>query len=386
MNTNGNPGSLRAAQPGNLNASKMGVYSARARAARVAELRAAADGIPTFALAVAAVRDERSRLDQLRAALDANIAEHGLSTRSGAAREQFTRRSSVIRQLDRLDVNWAMGGLVDGAEVDEGLEEDPAAGVLRDQLLGLLALRDLLELDLEHYGVSTRKGGLRGQVAQRVGVSRELVRLADRIRTATRRARSALVPLRAWDVAREIAFDPSQRPGDAITAIRYLLTQPAPPPMKSPELVECEAEVDAMSEEELDAALAELMASELETHRDLDEAARIATNEKPSTDLDALPAQCLVILQRDRRWGRPARDRARSHACRETPGAPSGAHRCGPGVAGAGVVDGGGTRPRPPRSSAPARRRPVLTGFGSEAVSYASGERQGPGTSAPTRA
>ena len=135
-----------------------------------------------------------------------------LSTRSGAAREQFTQRSSLVRQLEKLDSCWALGDLMDGAEIDGGLDEDPAAGTLRDQLLGLLALRDLLDLDLEHRGASTRKGGLRRQVAQRIRVSRELVRLADSIRTASRRARSAVAPLRAWDVAREIAFDPEPAP------------------------------------------------------------------------------------------------------------------------------------------------------------------------------
>ena len=77
MNERGNPATLRPAQPGNRNALKTGVYSARARAEHAAELRAAANGISTVTLVVAAVRDERSRLDGLREALDADIAEHG---------------------------------------------------------------------------------------------------------------------------------------------------------------------------------------------------------------------------------------------------------------------------------------------------------------------
>ena len=123
---------------------------------------------------------------ELREALDANIAVLGLLTRSGAAREQFVRRSSVIRQLEGSIGPGRRASWTTAAKVDDGLEEDPAVGALRDQLLGLLAHRDLLELDLEHYGVSTRKGGLRRQVAQRVGVSRDLVQLADSIRTAAR--------------------------------------------------------------------------------------------------------------------------------------------------------------------------------------------------------
>jgi hypothetical protein len=303
MNENGNPPTLRASQPANRNAMKSGVYSARARAELVAEIRAAADGISTVALVVAALRAEPPRLDGLRQALDRDIEEHGPSTRSGAAREQFTQRSSVVRQLDKLELCWAMSDPVDGAAIDDGLDQDPAAGALRDRLLGLLAHRDLLDRDLEHRGASTKKGGLRRQVADRVRVSRELVRLADSIRTEIRRARSAVAPSRLWDVARGIAFDPGERPGDVITAIRHLLTRPAPPPKKSTEELAYEAKVRAMNEEEVnaelaevEAALAEIRASDPATHRDLDQA-HVITNE-PSAHGEALKTRCLEILRR----------------------------------------------------------------------------------------
>jgi hypothetical protein len=115
-----------------------------------------------------------------------------------------------------------------------------------------------------------------------------------------------------WDVAREIAFDPSERASDAIAAIQYLLTHPAPPPPNPPE--------SAMSEEEIDAALAELEA-ELETHRDLDEAASPPPrNDEPSTNVDALTTACLEILRRIADGVDPratARDRMRAAELRE---------------------------------------------------------------------
>jgi hypothetical protein len=299
MNADGNPATLRAAHPGNRNAMKTGVYSPRARAERVAEIRGAAEGRSTFALAVAAVREERRGLDDLRDALDAEIAEHGLSTRSGAAREQVTQRSSVIRQLERLDRNWTTSEPIDSAEIEHDVDVEVAiADALREQLLGLLSLRDLLDLDVQERGVSTGKAGSRRQVAQRVTVSRELVRLADRIRAEFRRAQSAVAPLRPWDVARDVAFDPSQRPGDAIMAIEHLLTHTAPPPRKSREELEFQAKVGAMSLEEIEAILEEHDASQLETERDLDPAACAPGNDEPSTDVEALRAGCLEILQR----------------------------------------------------------------------------------------
>ncbi len=84
MNEHGHSATLRSAQPGNRNAQKTGVDSARARAEHVAEIRAATAGTSTFELSLAAVRDERSRLDDLREALDADIADHGPSTRAGS--------------------------------------------------------------------------------------------------------------------------------------------------------------------------------------------------------------------------------------------------------------------------------------------------------------
>ena len=105
-----------------------------------------------------------------------------------------------------------------------------------------------------------------------------------------------------WDVAREIAFDPSQPPSAVIAAVKFLLTHRAPRVI-SPELERWEEEVRAMSPEEIDAAIRELEAHDSE-HRatagpDADVAADTQddpeASEAPSTEVIA---RCLAILQR----------------------------------------------------------------------------------------
>jgi hypothetical protein len=224
MNKRGHPATLRAAQPGNGNAVKSGIYSRRVRTERAEGIRAAATGTSTLALARAAVVDEFARLGRVREALDEDIAARGPSTRKGAARGQVSQPSIVSKQLEKLKDTWAMGEPMDGDDIVDGASEDGPVGSLREELLALLVLRDLLDHDLEHRGVSTPKGGKRDQVALRVRASRDLVRLVDRIRTEARRAvRSGVAPMSRWDVAREIAFDTSQHPSAVIGAVKHLL-------------------------------------------------------------------------------------------------------------------------------------------------------------------
>ena len=257
MNDKGHPPSLRAAQPGNRNAVRRAASTrlAFARSART-EIRAAADGVSTLELVTTAVRNEVARLETLCEALGRDIALFGPSTGAGDPRGQLAQLSSVSRQLEKLEFTWATAVLTDEPGLDGRVAADPTAGTLREELVSFLALRALLDLDLEHRGVSNRRGGERRQVALRVRVSRDLVRLADRIRTEARRARSAVGAMTAWEIAREIAFDRSQRPGDVITAVKHLLTHRAPPlepPMK-------EQDDEPMSDEESEAFRRELVA------------------------------------------------------------------------------------------------------------------------------
>ena len=164
MNDRGHPATLRAAQPGNRNAVKGGIYSPRMRAARADEIRAAAGGVSTLELVTAAVRAEVPRLGKLRDALSQDIALHGPSTRAGAWRGQWAQWSSVSGQLEKLEVSWATAEQTDECGLDNRSAADPTEGTLREELVSFLALRELLDLDIEHRGVSTRCGGERRQV------------------------------------------------------------------------------------------------------------------------------------------------------------------------------------------------------------------------------
>ena len=105
-----------------------------------------------------------------------------------------------------------------------------------------------------------------------------------------------------WDVAREIAFDPSQPPSEVIAAVKFLLTHRAPPVI-SPELERWEEEVRAMSEEEIDAALRELEADDSEPRATPGRDANVAADTEDEPEASEAPgteviARCLAILQR----------------------------------------------------------------------------------------
>ena len=146
--------------------------------------------------------------------------------------------------------------------VDRGSQD--GAGSLREEFLVSLARCYLLDDDLVQGGVSTPRGGERRQVALRVQASRDLVRLADRIRIQARRAaRSDVAPMSAWNVAREIAFDASQYPSDVLAAVKHLLTH-RPPRVKSPEQQAFEEEVATWSDADIEAELRGLEAADNE--------------------------------------------------------------------------------------------------------------------------
>jgi hypothetical protein len=197
-----------------------------------------------------------------------------------------------------------MGEPVDGGDVVDRVSHDVAAGALREELLGALALRDLLDHDLEHRGVSTPRGGERRQVTHRLQVSRDLVRLADRIRTEARRAtRSGDGPLSTWDVARDIASDLSQQPSDVLAAARYLLTH-RPPRVRSPELEQWEEELRGMSEAEIDAAIVDELKAAAKQPRPTPRAsAEVGDDREDEPERSEAPdteeiTRCLEILQR----------------------------------------------------------------------------------------
>jgi hypothetical protein len=101
MNKRGNPQSLVASHPGNLNAAKQGVHSPRlmqARAAEIAdELTQSFEFSPAERLAV----HEAARCIAILEAIDRDLDERGLVDTDGAPRYLLNHRSRTSRQLEQ---------------------------------------------------------------------------------------------------------------------------------------------------------------------------------------------------------------------------------------------------------------------------------------------
>jgi hypothetical protein len=101
MNARGNPSSLVASHPGNLNAAKQGVHSPRlilARAAEIAsELMEACEFSPLERLAV----QEAARCTAILEAIDRDLDQRGLVDKDGKPRYLLNHRSRTSRQLER---------------------------------------------------------------------------------------------------------------------------------------------------------------------------------------------------------------------------------------------------------------------------------------------
>jgi hypothetical protein len=100
MNKRGNPNSLVASHPGNLNAAKQGVHSPRliqARAAEVAgELTQSFEFSPAERLAV----HEAARCIAILEAIDRELDQRGLVDKEGQPRYLLNHRSRTSRQLE----------------------------------------------------------------------------------------------------------------------------------------------------------------------------------------------------------------------------------------------------------------------------------------------
>jgi hypothetical protein len=128
----------------------------------------------------------------------------------------------------------------------------------------------------------------------------------------------------AWDVASEIAFDPSQSPGDAITAVEYLLTHRAPPAEEQEDV--------RLSDEEVEAITRELVAKvrERKARGEIEPEAIAHTAEQPPADARETETtrRCLEVLQRIGDGCDPrasARDRMRAAELRDRYVAPANA-------------------------------------------------------------
>jgi antitoxin (DNA-binding transcriptional repressor) of toxin-antitoxin stability system len=98
MNKRGNPKSLIASQPGNLNAVKQGVHSPRLIQARAAEI--AGELAESFEFSPRLAVHETARCIAILEAIDRDLDERGLVDKKGEPRYLLNHRSRTSRQLE----------------------------------------------------------------------------------------------------------------------------------------------------------------------------------------------------------------------------------------------------------------------------------------------
>jgi hypothetical protein len=158
MNTRGNPRSLVASHPGNLNAVKHGVHSPRLIQVRAAEIATELTQSFEFSPAERLAAHEAARCIAILEAIDRDLDERGLVDRSGQPRYLLNHRSRTSRQLE----HW-LEKVSAAIERKSATEQAPLRGDLPDYVralqriaLGqdqtatardrLAALKELLEL------------------------------------------------------------------------------------------------------------------------------------------------------------------------------------------------------------------------------------------------
>jgi hypothetical protein len=100
MNKRGNPKSLVAAHPGNLNALKQGVHSPRLIQARAGEIATELTQSFEFSPAERLAAHEAARCIAILEAIDRDLDQHGLVDREGQPRYLLNHRSRTSRQLE----------------------------------------------------------------------------------------------------------------------------------------------------------------------------------------------------------------------------------------------------------------------------------------------
>ena len=101
MNKNGNPGALVAAQPGNTNAVKYGVYSPRLIESPAAEIVAHLTQSFEFTVAQLVAVEQVGRCIAILEALDRDLDERGVVDKRGQPRSLLNYRSRISGQLHR---------------------------------------------------------------------------------------------------------------------------------------------------------------------------------------------------------------------------------------------------------------------------------------------
>jgi hypothetical protein len=100
MNNRGNPRSLVASHPGNLNAAKQGVHSPRLIQARAAEIASELTESFEFSAAERLAVHEAARCIAILEAIDRDLDERGVVDTDGTPRYLLNHRSRTSRQLE----------------------------------------------------------------------------------------------------------------------------------------------------------------------------------------------------------------------------------------------------------------------------------------------
>src|SRR5713226_3952301 len=101
MNTRGNPKSLVASHPGNLNAAKQGVHSPRLIQERAAEISSELMDSFEFSPAERLAAQEAARCIAILEAIDRDLDQRGLVDAEGNPRYLLNHRSRTSRQLEQ---------------------------------------------------------------------------------------------------------------------------------------------------------------------------------------------------------------------------------------------------------------------------------------------
>jgi hypothetical protein len=173
MNKRGNPESLVASHPGNLNAVKQGIHSSRVIQARAAEIARELTQSFDFSAAERLAVQEAARCIAILEAIDRDYDERGLVDDEGTPRYLLNHRSRISRQLEQ----WLQ-------KISAAIERNPASEI------------EPLRADLPEY-VRALQGIALGRdktatARDRLAALRELFKLE-------RRGMSSYLEASAWD-------------------------------------------------------------------------------------------------------------------------------------------------------------------------------------------
>jgi hypothetical protein len=132
MNKRGNPRSLVASQPGNLNALKHGVHSPLLIQARAAEIASELTQSFEFSPAERLAAHEAARCIAILEAIDRELDQRGLVDREGRPRYLLNHRSRTSRQLE----HW-LEKVSAAIEREARSEQAPARGDFPDYVRAL---------------------------------------------------------------------------------------------------------------------------------------------------------------------------------------------------------------------------------------------------------